>query len=143
MKLIHDKRSSIDVTPVNILIFVVLSLIITYFVNFLLNQVFGTKFLPLGQPMRFMIIGVAILLSSYIIIQRHGTLGTSDWFAIGLVIIGAFTLFYFLPSLLPEAFSSYQGNTILSLINSAYTNSNSPVQIWYNASVYVHNSLVP
>ena len=130
----------------NTVFIIVIALVITYIVNFFLNQFFGTKLLPLGQPLRFLIIGLALISSFYVISRRQGDLDRQAIFSILLIAGASFALFYYLPVLIPEIFTNPQSNSIYSLLNSAYTNPDSPIAIWYNVSQSVHSgvqSVVP
>ena len=125
----------------NSVFIIVIALVITYIINFFLNQFFGTKILPLGNPLRFLIIGIAIVSAFYIISRKQGALERNDIFVMLLIVGAAFALFYYLPKLVPEIFTNPQSNTIISLLNSAYTNPNSPVAFWYNASAATHGAV--
>ena len=127
-----------EITPANVIFLLVLSLIATYFINFLLYQFFGTRIIPLGQPVRFMLIMLSIIPIFYVYIRRQGALERQDFFTIGLVVAGSFALIYYLPVLVPEIFTN-PSNAVLSFLNSAYANPNNPVAIWHNSSVAVHD----
>ena len=127
-----------EVNPPNLIFILIISLVITYFVNFLLNQFFGTRILPLGQPVRFMLILFSIIPVFYVIIRKQGVLERQDIFTIGLIMVGTFALLYYLPVLVPEIFTN-PSNAVLSFLNSAYTDPSNPVAIWYNSSIAVHN----
>lgn len=133
------------ITIPNVIFLLILSLVVTFFINFLLNQFFGTRILPLGQPVRFMLILFSIVPVFYVIIRKQGVLERQDIFTIGLITLGSFALFYYLPVLMPEIFTN-PSNAALSMLNNAYTDPNNPVAIWYNNSVVVHNliqSVIP
>jgi len=122
------------ITIPNVIFLLILSLVLTYFINFVLNQAFGTKILPLGQPVRFMLILFSIIPVYYVIIRRQGVLERSDLFTILIIIGGSFALFYYLPVLMPEIFAH-------PVLNSAYSDPNNPISIWYNSSIAVHNAI--
>lgn len=135
-----------SLTVGNIVFFLVIGLVFTYIINFFLNQIWDVRILAIGQPVRFLIIGLAVVAAFYVISRNQGTLDRQAVFSIILVVGGAFALFYYLPVLIPEIFNSPQANSVLSLLNSAYTNPDSPVAIWYNASQSVHaqvQSVIP
>ena len=130
----------------NSVFIIVMALILTYIINFFLNQFFGTRILPIGQPLRFLIIGIAFVSAFYVVSRKQGALERSDIFTILLLIGASFALFVYLPKLMPDIFTNPQANSVLSLLNSAYTNPNSPVAFWHNASIEVHNvvqSVIP
>ena len=99
-----------------------------------MNQFFGTKILPLLLPLRFVIIALALISTFFIIGRKQGDLDRNAIFAMLLIAGSAGTLVYYLPQLLPELAKN-------SLINSAYTNPNSPIYIWYNASATIHSGI--
>lgn len=118
----------------NIVAFIVLALFSIYFGNFLLNQFFGTKILPLGQPLQFLLIGMGLLIAFYVVIKRQGALDRSDIISL-LIIGGSITaLIYYLPVLIPDIYS-------IAPINAAYTNTNSPIHILYNVSSTIHSGI--
>jgi len=119
----------------NVVFIIVIALVLTYLINFFLNQFFGFRILPIGQPLRFLVIGIAVVSAFYIISRKQGVLERQDVFTMLLIVGASFALFYYLPVLVPEIF---QNN---SFLNSIYTNPNSPVLYWYNASVSVHNTV--
>ena len=125
----------------NVVFIIVIALVLTYLINFFLNQFFGFRILPLGQPLRFLVIGIAITSAFYIISRKQGALERQDVFTMLLIVGASFALFYYLPTLVPEIFTTPSSNAIVSLLNSAYTNPNSPVLYWYNASTSVHSSI--
>lgn len=130
----------------NTVFIIVIALVITYLINFFLNQFFGTRILPLGQPLRFLVIGIAISSAFYIISRKQGALDRQDIFTMSLIVGASFVFVYYLPTLIPGIFSAPQSNALVSFLNSAYTNPNSPVLYWYNASTSVHSivqSVVP
>ena len=127
-------------SPGNITFTLILSFVVLYFGNFLLNQLFGTRILPLGQPVRFMLILFSIIPVFYIVIRRQGSLERQDFFTIGLIAAGTFALIYYLPTLIPEIFTN-PSNRVLSILNSMYTDPGNPIAIWYNSSTVIHNTI--
>ena len=127
-------------SPGNITFSLILSFVVFYFVNFLLNQFFGIRIIPLGKPVIFMLILFSLVPAYYIVIRRQGSLERQDFFTIGLMAAGTFALIYYLPVLIPEIFAN-PSNSALSILNNAYTDPNNPVAIWYNASVSVHSAI--
>ena len=110
-KLFKDKKARFfDYTRFpslgNVVFWFILVMILTFFVNFLLNQLFDIEFLKLGQPFRFLLIGLPVASVAYMIIKKQGSLDRSDIFIIILLSAGALGLVYYLPTLVPEIFSS-------------------------------------
>lgn len=108
-KLFKDKKARfIDIARFpslpNVIFWFILINVFTFFVNFLLNQLFGFKFLKLGQPFRFLLISIPVALVAYMIVQKKGQLERNDIFIIILMVGGAFLAFHFLPTLIPEIF---------------------------------------
>lgn len=116
-KLLKDKKGKFfDYTRFpslgNVVFWFILAMIITFFVNFLLNQLFGFNFLKLGQPFRFLLIGLPVASVAYMIIKKQGSLDRSDIIIIMILSAGALGLVYYLPTLVPEIFSSVPFDSI-------------------------------
>lgn len=103
--------------------FLALSLVATFIINYLLNQIFGTKMLSLGTPVRVFIFLISLTLVFWIFINKGGALRKADVVTIIVIGICAGLLIYYLPVLVPELYTY-----------SAYANPNSPVNIWYDAA---------
>lgn len=131
-QLIHSKKAAFggfarNISLVGIVSVLFLALILTYFGNFLLNQLFGTKILQIGQPLRFLILGASLMVAFMLLITKRASLDRMDIFTIILLGVGSGLLYYYLPAILPEIFKN-------SVINSVYTNPQSPVYLWNNAT---------
>jgi len=117
-----------------IMAFLALSLVATFIINWLLNQIFGVKMLELGTPVRVFIFLVSLTLVFWVFINKGGRLNKADVLTIGVIAICSGILIYYLPVLLPELYA-------IPFIQSAYTNPNSPLAIWYNASSVINTAV--
>ena len=127
--MLHSKKGAIagvirTLNSGTVILFIGLSLVATYIINFLLNQIFGTRLIPIGQTVRFFIIITAMV----VLVNKRVSLDRIDIFTILLIGIGSGLLVVYLPKFIPELFSSFP------LLESAYTNHNSPIYIWNNAT---------
>mgnify|MGYP001580598659 CR=1 FL=1 len=116
-KLFKDKKARfVDITRFpslpNVVFWFILINVFTFFVNFLLNQLFGFEFLKLGQPFRFLLLGIPVALIAYMIVQKKGQLERNDIFIIVLLFAGAIAGFIYLPKILPEVFSAVPLNSV-------------------------------
>lgn len=128
-------------TPGNVVFVIIIFMVMVYLINFLLNEFFDIGFIAIGNPLRFLIIGLAISMAFYIVVRRQGGLERNDVFIMIILVGGCFALFYYLPTLLPEIFADTQTNSVMSALNNAYTNPNSPVKFVYDTAVPVHNTV--
>ena len=131
--MLHSKKGAIagvirTLNSGTVILFIGLSLVATYIINFLLNQIFGTRLIPIGQPVRFFIIITAMVVVFMLLVNKRASLDRIDIFTILLIGIGSGLLVVYLPKFIPELFSSFP------LLESAYTNHNSPIYIWNNAT---------
>ena len=124
-KLFHSKSGKFFnynfPTAGSVVFFIVIALVVTYIINFVLNQIWDVRILPLGKPLRFLIIGLALISAFFIIGRKQGDLDRNAIFAMLLIAGAAAALVYFLHKLLPELFSSFP------ILNYAYTTPNSPI----------------
>ena len=116
-KLFKDKKARfIDIARFpslpNVIFWFILINVFTFFVNFILNQLFGFEFLKIGQPFRFLLISIPVALVAYMIVQKKGQLERNDIFIIVLLFAGAIAGFIYLPRILPEVFSAVPLNSI-------------------------------
>lgn len=121
------------ITVGNVFFFIVILLVGTFALSFLGKQIFGTKIVAVGPAFRLLIIGGALTISFYVVIKKQGNLDRGDVFVIIFLGVALGALWYYLPTLAPEIFSS--------LKQSALASPESPFTILYNASVTLHNSI--
>ena len=110
----------------NVLLVILLSIALLFLGNFLLNQMFGIKMLELGTPIRLLLILLGVGGAFSIVIRQQGSLGRAEIFSILIITAGVSALVYYLPILVPEAFSP---NSALSTLYNSETG-----QILYSTS---------
>lgn len=124
-KLFHNKKGGWlrSISLQGVVGFLALSLIATFIINYLLNQIFDVKMLSYGTPVRIFIFLISLTLVFWIFFNNYGRLDKKDIITIIVIGVCSGLLILYLPTLIPELYQF-----------SAYSNPDSPVAVWYDAA---------
>lgn len=113
-------------------IFLVMSPVVVFIISYFIKQIFGTPLVKIGTPLQLIIVATGLVILFYVIVkQTQGNIERGTIFSLILVLGTLAALYYFLPRLTPEIFST------ISLPPQAQE----PFTILSNLSITVHDSI--
>ena len=138
MKKLFNNKKGVFVNPFRnfnigtFFIFLVMSPVVVFIISYFMRQVFDTPLVKIGAPLQLIIVATGLVILFYVIIkQTQGNIERGTIFSL-IIVLGALgALWYYLPKLIPELFSTI---ALPSPVQEPFT-------ILHNASVTLHDGL--